>query len=237
MNLILLHHEDFVADGRVRITDRRLQHVITVHRASAGDELVTGLLGGRIGKGTIAHLDDAVLEMNVVLDRDPPAPQPITVILALPRPKVLRRVLFGLTALGVKHVVLLNSVRVEKSYWQTPFLQEDAIRRQLLLGLEQSCDTMPPEVLLRSRFKPFVEDELPGLISGTIALVAHPTAHAPCPHVVNGPITLAIGPEGGFVPYEIGKLQDAGFNAVSVGSRILNVESAVPYLIAKLSPL
>jgi RsmE family RNA methyltransferase len=172
--------------------------------------------------------------MSLRLDRDPPAPLPLTVILSLPRPKVMRRVLYSLTVLGVKRVVLIHSARVEKSYWQTPFLQDDAIRRQLALGLEQSRDTILPEVLTRNRFRPFVEDELPGIMRGTLALAAHPGGGASCPRHVSSPVTLAVGPEGGFVPYEIEKLVSLGFTVVSLGERVLNVETAVPALVSRI---
>jgi RsmE family RNA methyltransferase len=193
------------------------------------------MIGGRIGTGTIIRLGDASLDMTLSLDRDPPAPLPLTVILSLPRPKVMRRVLYSLTVLGVKRIILIHAARVEKSYWQTPFLQKDAIRTQLLHGLEQSCDTVIPEVVQRTRFKPFVEDELPALAKGSLPLVAHPPAGCPCPRSVGGPVTLAVGPEGGFVPYEIDLFRKAGFQPVSLGSRILNIETAVPSLIARIA--
>ncbi len=234
MNLILLFPDDMVTDERARITGRRLRHVLNVHRAGVGDELVVGLLGGRIGTGRVARLDGSLLEMEVSLDRDPPAGLPLTVVLALPRPKVLRRVLHSLTAMGVKRIVLVNAARVEKSYWQTPFLEREAIDRQLVLGLEQARDTVMPEVLLKPRFKPFVEDELPGMIKGSLPFVAHPGGAASCPRDVRCPATLAVGPEGGFVPYEIEKLVSLGFTTVSLGERILNVETAIPALIGRL---
>lgn len=234
MNLILLFPDDMVHDARARITGRRSRHVLEVHRAGVGDELVVGLLGGRIGTGTVTRIDDAVLEMDVRLERDPPAGLPITVVLALPRPKVLRRVLYSLTVMGVKRIVLVNAARVEKSYWHSPFLTPESIGRQLALGLEQSRDTSLPEVLLKPRFKPFVEDELPGMIKGSLSLVAHPGAAATCPRGVRGPVTLAVGPEGGYVPYEIEKLVSTGFTPVSLGERILNVETALPSLIGRL---
>lgn len=234
MNLILLFPDDMVTGERARITGRRLRHVLDVHRAGVGDELLVGLLGGKIGRGTVTQLDEAVLEMDVRLDRDPPAGLPLTVLLVLPRPKVLRRVLHSLSVMGVKRIVLLNSARVEKSYWQTPFLEQEAIERQLILGLEQSRDTVLPEVLLRRRFKPFVEDELPEMIKGSLALVAHPGANAACPRDVRGPVTLAVGPEGGFVPFEIEKFLSLGFTTMSLGERALNVEAAIPALISRL---
>ena len=234
MNLILLFPDDFIADTLVRLQGRRLKHVLDVHRAAVGDELVVGVLNGRIGSGKITRLDQTILEMEVRLDREPPRPLPLTLVLALPRPKVLRRVLRSVSSMGVKRLFLLNAFRVEKSFWQSPFLSSEAINEQLCLGLEQARDTVLPDAQLRKLFKPFVEDELPGLIKGTDALVAHPHAAAPCPRGINSPVTLAIGPEGGFIPYEIDMLTACGCTPVQMGERILSVETAVPALLSRL---
>ena len=72
----------------------------------------------------------------------------LALLLALPRPKMLKRVLQSVTSLGVKQLYLLNSYRVEKSYWGSPLLQADKLQEQLLLGLEQACDTILPQVHL-----------------------------------------------------------------------------------------
>jgi len=235
MNLILLYQDDFIENtDRVRLQDRRLKHVLEVHRASVGDELCVGVLNGQIGLGKVTLLSQSVLEMEVRLERAPPPALPLTLILALPRPKVLRRVLRSVSSLGVKKIVLLNCLRVEKSFWQSPLLSESSVKEQLILGLEQARDTVLPEVLFRPLFKPFVEDELPEMITGTLPLVAHPHGTAPCPREVKRAVTLAIGPEGGFIPYEIEKLIACGFNPVQMGERILSVETAVPALIAGL---
>jgi 16S rRNA (uracil1498-N3)-methyltransferase len=235
MNLILLFPDDFFDQAdRVRLQGRRLKHVLTVHRAAMGDELCVGMLNGNIGTGRVILLTESLLELEVRFDQQPPAALLLTLVLALPRPKVLRRVLRSASAMGVKRIVLLNCFRVEKSYWQSPFLESDAIKEQLVLGLEQAKDTVLPEVLLRPLFKPFVEDELPGLIKGTLPLVAHPGASAPCPRNMKSAATLAIGPEGGFIQYELDKLVQCGFTAVQMGERVLNVETALPALISRL---
>lgn len=235
MNLLLLLPDDGIdGAGRVRLRGRQLRHVLDVHRAAVGDELRVGLLGGGVGSGRVLLLTPELLELEVHLDRAPPLPLPLTLILALPRPKVLRRVLRAASAMGVKRIVLLNARRVEKSYWQSPYLETKAMDEQLLLGLEQARDTLLPEILLRPLFKPFVEDELPGLARDTLALVAHPAAAAECPRDTDGRVTLAIGPEGGFIPYEVEKFAGCGFTPVRLGERILSTETAVPALLARL---
>jgi 16S rRNA (uracil1498-N3)-methyltransferase len=234
MNLILLFQDDFIDNTTVRLQGRRLKHVLDVHRASVGDELCVGVLNGQIGFGKVTLLIQSALEMEVRLERAPPAALPLTLMLALPRPKVLRRVLRSVSSLGVKKIILLNCFRVEKSFWQSPFLSESSVKEQLVLGLEQARDTVLPEVSLRSLFKPFVEDELPTLIKGTFPLVAHPHSTVPCPRDIKRAVSLAIGPEGGFIPYEIERLTACGFTPVRMGERILSVETAVPALIAQL---
>ncbi|QEY65333.1 16S rRNA (uracil(1498)-N(3))-methyltransferase [Metapseudomonas lalkuanensis] len=234
MNLLLLEDADFIAADRVRLEGRRLRHLHEVHRAEEGDSLRVGRLGGQMGQGRLLSLEAACAELEVSFDQPPPAKLPLTLLLALPRPKMLRRVFQTVAAMGVPRLVLLNSYRVEKSFWQTPFLEPAAIREQLILGLEQARDTVLPDVVIEKRFKPFVEDRLPQLAAGTLGLVGHPGNHPPCPRAVNEPITLAIGPEGGWIPYEVEKLQEAGLQPVQLGERILRVETAVTALLARL---
>lgn len=242
MNLILLFCEDFIAplneDStlalQARLTDRRLNHILTVHNASVGDKLTVGLVNGKIGKGTITSLDNTACILHVTLDTNPPAALPTTLLLALPRPKMLKRILQTCASMGVKKIVLLNSYRVEKSFWQSPLLKIEAINEQLVLGLEQAKDTVLPEVILAKRFKPFVEDELPTLAANTRKLVAHPNDAFQSPVISNQHTTLAVGPEGGFIDYEIKKFLEIGFNGISLGPRILRVESAIPVLLASV---
>lgn len=234
MNLLLLHPDDLRPDGKAVIADRRLQHMLKVQRVTTGQQLRAGLLNGMMGQATVEHLDSTQALLDLQLDQPAPPKLPLTLILALPRPKMLKRTLQTIASMGVARLVLVNSFRVEKSFWQTPWLEPANIREQLLLGLEQACDTVLPEVILEKRFKPFVEDRLPGLSADSLKLVAHPGGFPECPRALSEPTTLAIGPEGGWIPYEVEMLRTAGFQPVQLGSRILRVETAVPALIARL---
>lgn len=234
MNLLLLTGADFISAERVRINDRRLLHLNAVHKASVGQTLRAGLLGGLQGQATLLSINDNEAELQVNFQLAPPEKLPITLLLALPRPKMLRRTLQTIASMGVARLVLINSYRVEKSFWQTPFLQPEAIREQLILGLEQARDTVLPELILAPRFKPFVEDQLPALAVNTRGLIAHPGDYPACPRALNEPVTLAIGPEGGWIPYEVELLSKAGLQPVQLGDRILRVETAVPALLARL---
>jgi len=237
MNLLLLEPADFVDATTVCLRDRRHRHLLEILATAPGQSLRAGLVDGSIGTAEILHQEPQQTVLKVLLTEPPPRAPQLTVLLALPRPKVVRRLLQGITAFGIKRIVLFNSARVDKSYWQSPFLTAESLHEQLLLGLEQARDTLLPEVLLRPRFRPFVEDELPGLVLGSLALVAHPGAQQPCPLAVSTAVTLAIGPEGGFVPFEVDLLAGQGFHPVHLGSRALRVETAVPALLGRLLPL
>jgi RsmE family RNA methyltransferase len=234
VNLLLLEDGDLIAADRALLSGRRLKHLHEVHRAAVGDSLRVGRLGGLMGTGQLLRLDANEAELSITLDQCAPAKLPLTLLLALPRPKMLRRILQTISAMGVPRVVLLNSYRVEKSFWQTPFLEPAALREQLILGLEQARDTVLPEIIIEKRFKPFVEDRLPALAAGSLGLIGHPGAYPACPRAVEQAVTLAIGPEGGWIPYEVEMLQQAGLQPVQLGERILRVETAVTALLARL---
>jgi RsmE family RNA methyltransferase len=170
----------------------------------------------------------------VELDRDPPPKLPLTLLVALPRPKALNRVVAAATSLGAARIVLLNAWKVEKSYWGSPRLSDGSLMHQRVLGLEQAVDTILPELRLERLFAPFVRDDLPGMAKGSTCLLAHPGAETPCPAGAEGPCTLAIGPEGGFVPGEVSALEAAGFRPVGLGDRTLRVETALAAAVGRL---
>lgn len=237
MNLLLLGDADFVPDGTVRLTGRRLEHVRRVLAPRAGDELRVGRLRGLLGTARVLALSEQELVLAAPELTEPPPPRAgVDLLLALPRPKTLKKVLPAVAALGVDRVILLNAARVEKSYFDTRVLAADVLDGLLALGLEQARDTVPPAVLVRERFRPFVEDECAALLDGAgLRLVCHPPAAAPFPTRGDAArVALAIGPEGGWVPFELALLEARGFRPATLGPRVLRVETAVPALLGAL---
>ncbi len=237
MNLILFSGEELLGDGvTLDLRDRRFHHLRDVQKVAIGDEMIVGQINGDIGKGGVVNVTDDHIRLSVTLTQPPPPPAHITLLLALPRPKTLKRMIITATTFGIKRIYLVNSWRVDKSYWKSPVLDSKKLREYAILGLEQARDTVLPVIEQRRLFKPFVEDELPGLIGNSRCLVAHPYAASDCPRDIAGPVTLAIGPEGGLIDYEVEKLSECGFRSVTIGSRILRVDAAVPALLSRLIP-
>lgn len=235
MNLLLLEPSELGPDGVARLDGRRARHVREVLRCQPGETVAVGVVGGEVGTAEVLACGDHELTLRASLAGGPPSPSPVTLLLALPRPKILRKVLQAIGAMGVKRLVLLGSWKVEKAYWGSPLLTPEELRLELLLGLEQGRDTILPEVLLRRFFKPFVEDELDAMFGPTrllldLAATEPLAAHAPPP---SGGATLAIGPEGGWTPYEAAELAKRGFAPVSLGPRPLRVDQAVPFAVGQ----
>lgn len=234
MNLILLEESDLLTPQLARLRGSRFRHIRDILRAKTGDTVKVGLLNGARGSAVISDFGVDSLELEFACEESVPAKLPLTLLLALPRPKAARRLCRTVAELGVQKLILLNSYRVEKSYWQSPLLTPDKIRSYFIEGLQQAGDTVMPELQIEKRFKPFVEDKLPELLHNKRGLVAHPYGQCHASRGSGDPSVLAIGPEGGFIPYEVEKLNAAGMHTYSLGERILRVETAVPTLIAQL---
>jgi 16S rRNA (uracil1498-N3)-methyltransferase len=239
VNLVLLEPREVGADGTARLAGRRAAHVLQVLRPALGSALRIGILGGRLGSGEVVGLGDEEIVLRVQADREPPPRAPVDLLLALPRPKILRKVLHAAASMGIGRVVLLGSYRVEKSYFSSPLLAPAALEAELRLGLEQGRDTLLPRVTTHRFFKPFVEDELEATFGGGIRLLADPTAPASLRTLSRQPVAgaravVAVGPEGGWTRYETEQLVRRRFAAFTLGPRVLRVDAAVPYVVGQV---
>ena len=236
MNILLFGQQDITHEledkKSVRISGKRFEHLLA-RKFNLKDSLRVGEINGLCGIANITNIENDFLEILCELKDAPPKAAPAKLILALPRPKMLRRILVDIAMLGIKDIVLLATNKVEKSFWSSPLLEPENIENYLLKGLEQSCDTVLPNVTLEKKFLPFVEDKLEDFSIGKIIL-AHPTAKELCPQPANEPFTLVVGPESGFTDYEINKFIENGANPVTVGQRHLRVETAATYLLGRL---
>jgi RsmE family RNA methyltransferase len=221
----------------VWLADGRADQLRRVLRVAPGQVVSTGTLNGLAGVSRV--LDVSADGVRLQPDHASALPEPwFDLLLAVPRPKVLKRLWPQLAALGVGRVVLLNAAKVEKCYFSSQWLEPGHYRPLLIEGLMQAGLTRLPEVTVAPRFKPFVEDELDGLFPDSLRLLAQmgPKSGLPDGQGVRPrrPL-LAVGPEGGWTAYEQEQLLARGFQLFSLGDRILRSDTACIALIAVLA--
>ena len=233
MNIVLLEAEQTQSEFWKIDNPRQIQHLSQHVQLNAGDTLKVGIRNGERYLTEVISVSEQQIRIRPIQLEAIPAKLPVHLILALPRPKVLRRMVMDAVTLGVQRISLIHSYRVDKSYWQSPFLQQ--LDDYVTLGLEQAGDTISPEIQMYKRFKPFVEDVLPTFISDQKpAYVAHPYAEQQMPHAIQHSCCLIVGPEGGFIPYEVDLFKKNGCQARRLGNRILRTETAVSHILGRL---
>jgi RsmE family RNA methyltransferase len=229
VNLLLVDASEIAGDTVV-LTDRRAAHLRDVLGVAPGAVVKAGVVGGPIGTATVTSDDGAAIAVRLSLAGEPAPIWPVELVLAVPRPKALTRVIEAAASFGVARIELTNAWRVDKSYLDSPRLEPDALALATRLGAEQGGSTHLPPIAVHRRFMAMIDRPW----SGT-CVVAHPGA-APIESVVRGPgpTVVAIGPEGGWIQREVETFVERGFTAVSLGAPILRVEAAVAAALAQL---
>jgi RsmE family RNA methyltransferase len=234
VNLILLEPDEIRSDRTAVLTGLRARHASTVLGVAVGDVLRIGVVDGAVGLGTVAGVHDAAIELAVCLD-DTPRPPHVDLLLALPRPKVMRRLWAQIAALGAGRIILTNAARVERHYFDTHLLDPAVYRPLLIEGLQQARDTHLPRVSVHRRFRPLVEDDLDALCPSGLRLVAQPADRAPIQPAGTTPsdrVLVAVGPEGGWVDFELELLEAHRFQRVTLGPRTLRSDTACIAILA-----
>ncbi len=251
MNLLLIEPGELSPAGRARLSGRRARHLREVLGAEPGRVLRAGVIGGALGTAEVLAVAGESVEVRFdPSSEDAAEPLPrvdlverVDLVLALPRPKGLRRILRLAAAMGVGRLDLVNAWRVEKSFFDSPVVAPEAIRRELVLGAEQGGTPRLPEVAVHRLLMPFLETldrTSRGEPDGRLRLLGHPGADVPIEEA-EGPgargTLLAIGPEGGWIEKELGSFRDLGFRAVALGPWTLTTEAAVAVALGQLALL
>lgn len=236
MNLVLLEADEVSADGHVTLSGRRAVHVIDVLHVTAGHEIRVGVVDGPRGTAVVQSIDAGTVALQCTFEAEEPPRPKVDLLLAVPRPKVMRRLWAQIAALGVGQIILTNAEKVERDYFDTHILAPETYRSLLIEGLQQARDTRLPAVSIHRRFKILIEDRLADLFGRGLRVVADPSATRSLSDVVRASgderILLAIGPEGGWNRFELSLLADHGFQSVGMGPRTLRTDTACIALLA-----
>jgi len=231
MNLIIIRAEE-INNGLVRFEDHRFDHIKKVLKSEKGSKLKAGLLNGHVGHAEVVFINDSYVELFFTPEKEPPIAPQISLIMSLPRPKVFRRILFSAVTIGIKDIHIINSWRVEKSYWDSPYITKPHIEKYTLEALAQCKDTIMPDVSFHRYFMQFMDEVLPMMPEERSRYIAHP--YSTNSYKPSAPAIVAIGPEGGFVEKELKTFEDRGFTPFNAGERVLTSEHFVPFVLGSI---
>lgn len=237
MNRLLVHRRDCAPDGTLRLSGRRAVHIRDVLHAAPGDEIRAGFLGEGGAVATVLGFEGDECLLRLRDDPDaalPPAPT-VDLLLAMPRPRFLQRILPQIATLGVRRLFLTNAERVEPYYFATHLLAGDALFGLLREGLEQAHDPRIPDVVpVRAHYRRFWAETLAPAYAPGHKILAHPGPLSPPSAIPGGtaPLLLAIGAEGGWTDPEVALFDSLGFSRFSAGDRILRTDTACAGLLA-----
>jgi RsmE family RNA methyltransferase len=245
MNLIILTETDRVAESTFRLVDNRAAHIRSVLKLKVGDTVLAGLLNGPEGTAEIVHAESGLIELKCVNWHEIALPNPeIDLVCALPRPQTLKKVLLTCAMMGVRSLHLIRANRVERSYFQSPLVKTENQLPYLIEGLSQGKLTRLPQVTVHDRFRQFFEDELEQIEGDTemksLRILCSPDTEATLDTVYDkgsDQMIIAVGPEGGWVPFETELMQSVGFRPFTLGRWTLRVEHAVTAALSQVELL
>jgi len=239
MNIILFNNNEITKNSEIIIKDKKkYKHITKILNSNIGESIKIGIVNGLMGLGIILNIDKNLktITLKVEINKKPPKPINTILILAMVRPKSLKKALHIAVSMGIKEIIIIKTWRVDKSYWSSPILSEESLNQISIEALEQAKDTIMPKITIKKLFKPFIEDELSLLMMNKKGIIAHPIAENSFFNINNlsNIDYLAIGPEGGFIEYEIEKFKQIGFEVFKLNERILRVEYAVAVILSRL---
>jgi RsmE family RNA methyltransferase len=229
VNLILFDANDIQADSTVEANGVQARHLVSVLKVAPGQQVRIGVIDGLMGLGTVTSIGDGRVTMDCTFEAAPPDRPRVDLLLAVPRPKVMRRLWAQLSALGVGQIILTNASKVERDYFDTHLLAPEGYRPLLLEGLQQARDTRVPVVSIHKQFRKLIEADLDALFPQGPRIVAHPDGQSSIADTLGASqerVLLAVGPEGGWNEFELSLLRTHGFTPVTMGPRTLTTTTA-----------
>ena len=248
MNSLIILPAEFVSDSEAMLQGERANYALERHELKVGIKVAASRLSGKRGWALVKAASRQKVVLEVFLDKDPPQKADIELIVAVPRPQTVKKIILAACCLGVGRIHFLKTANVVKSYLQSKSLQPENIQQEIIKGLEQAFDTVPPEVLIHSHYPKFIRESLPKVLgekesANPIKLIADTRVSSDLTSKSVGfaadsqPVVIAIGPESGWTAEEAGDFKNLGFISITLGERILRVDAAATVLIAQVNLL
>jgi len=245
MNSLLVFPEE-IKDKLASIRGEHLNYVRELHELEVGMNIQVGIVGGNKGRGVVISIDNSEITIELSCQSPPLAREAINLIVAVPRPQTQKKVLQLAATFGIESLHFVRSQNTEKSYLSSHSLEPKNQLWELLRGLEQTGDTILPNVVIHDRFRPFMEDTLlktqeinqsKKFLLETIAFEANANFAKIDSIDPSAKVTMAIGPEAGWNDFERELFIKSGFEPISLGKRIYRCETAVSVSLAQIQLL
>jgi 16S rRNA (uracil1498-N3)-methyltransferase len=229
--------------NRARLGGEEFRHQIKVLRRRIGDRLA--LLDGRGGiyQGRIEKIDSRIQEFEILVEdlHRLPRPQPLELIIALPRAGLFDTIIQKAVELGVTRIVPLLSERSQIRLSRPSERERKMVHWEgiAIASCKQSGNPYKPVIELPVA----LQDLLPENGADFECLLLHPDKEMADDdsRLAGGPVSLdtilldeqdqptrlAFGPEGGFSKAEIEFFLARGYRMAGLGQRILRLETAV----------
>jgi RsmE family RNA methyltransferase len=230
MNLILLTPEEAAAN-ELHGTYARAEHIRTVLRATTGDTVFVGAVGGKRGRATLGEVSAQKITWTVAWEATPPEALPLHLLVGLARPQTVRKILQEGASLGFASIHFFRTEKGDPAYAQSSLWRDGEAEALLRKGTAQAFTTRVPELAVHESLDAALHSATaPTTPTGNLARVFLDIYEAPVPLVeaVRGAAAavLAIGPERGWSARERDVLRAAGFVGAHMGEHVLRVETA-----------
>jgi len=219
-SLLLQDHSGFISDPLL------MEHLHSTLKSKIGDSLKCTILNVGLTTGKIISLDKnhCQLELGVIS----PGSEPwVNLIVGLSRPQTSKKILEHGTTFGAHKIHFFNATLSEKSYMDSKVFESHESEAYLKLGLSQSATYYKLPAVKVDKFNPAKNYE--GEKQKFILDLKESKSFLDYQEDIDFalPISLAIGPERGFVQEDLIKFHDAGFKSVKISSSVLRVEHAI----------
>ena len=231
MNIILFSNNDkyYSSIFSFHKNDERYSHIKNVLHLKEGDVFKCGLINGKVGKGIVEEINEAKLLFSFIEMTEPQALYPINLIIGIPRPIQLKRLLKDVATIGVSSIHLVGTMLGEKSYLDSTLIEKEKTEKYLLEGASQAGNTLLPICTIYSSIYQFFEKvkikkEAEKIIFD-INYKNVPSASSN--DIINHEnIWLSFGSERGWSEKERNIFYKEGFKFITLGNRILRTETA-----------
>ena len=212
---------DEVHSDRAALTGENAAHLARVLRAKIGQEFDIAA-DGRVRRARVVSVSEARVEFELGEEVAATSPLPVELLLAVFKFDRMEWAIEKATELGVSRIVPVIAQRTEKHLAGSAGKRAQRWRRIAHEAAQQSRRVASPEIAEPVQ----LQDALAGAAGIVLAESEEDTSLADALARAPRPVRIAVGPEGGWALDELALFRERGWQAASLGARILRAETA-----------